>query len=192
MITYNQVGRDRLGLYDSIPMCVEIKSYLKIEKLNRGLGGFSFVETPIEPHVKDFRTDHETSMAKDAERFDISNWAFFIAYDGEKPVGGAAVASRTKEVNLLRGRDDLALLWDIRVDDDYKGRGIGQGLFDLAVGWSRSNGLKQMQIECQNNNVPACRFYYKQGAVLTAVDEYAYYDEPEYRHEVRFIWTLDL
>ena len=48
-----------------------------------------------------------------------------------------------------------------------------------------------MKIECQNNNVPACKFYHKQGAVLSAVDEYAYYNEPEYRHEIQFIWFLN-
>ena len=48
-----------------------------------------------------------------------------------------------------------------------------------------------MKIECQNNNIPAIRFT-KQGAVLSAIDEYAYYSEPEYRDEVQLIWYLNL
>ena len=32
----------------------------------------------------------------------------------------------------------------------------------------------------------------KQGAVFSAINEYAYYNEPEYRHETQFIWFLDL
>ena len=49
-----------------------------------------------------------------------------------------------------------------------------------------------MKIECQNNNVPAVKFYHKQGAVLSAIDEYAYYNEPKYRNEAQLIWFLDL
>jgi len=40
------------------------------------------------------------------------------------------------------------------------------GCYDMDIEWSRSNGFKQMKIEYQNNNVPACKFYHKQGAVL--------------------------
>ena len=49
-----------------------------------------------------------------------------MAFDNERPVGAAAVVTRTKEINMLAGRDDLAVLWDIRVDDAYKHQGIGQ------------------------------------------------------------------
>ena len=93
---------------------------------------------------------------------------------------------------MLAGRNDLAVLWDLRVDDAYKHQGVGQALFDMAVDWSRKQGLIQMKIECQNVNIPAVRFYHKQGAALSAVDEYAYYHKPELRHEVQLIWLLDL
>jgi ribosomal protein S18 acetylase RimI-like enzyme len=173
-------------------MFVHVSAYYRIEKQNRGLGGFTLVETPIEPYIKDFCTEHDANVARWEKRWDISNWAFFMAFDGDRPVGGITVASRTKEVNLLYGRDDLASLWDIRVDDEYKHQGIGQVLFYMAVKWSREQGLVQMSIECQNNNIPAVKFYHKQGAVLSAINEYAYYNEPEYRHEAQFIWYFDL
>lgn len=115
-----------------------------------------------------------------------------MAFDGERPVGAAAVASRSKTADMLEGRDDLAVLWDIRVDEAYKHQGVGQSLFDMAVNWSREQKLVQMKIECQNNNVPAVKFYHKQGAVLSVINEYAYYNESEYRHETMFIWFLDL
>jgi len=93
---------------------------------------------------------------------------------------------------MLSGRDDLAVLWDIRVDDAYKHQGVGQVLFEMSVKWSREQGLTQMKIECQNVNIPAVRFYHKQGAVFSAIDEYAYYNKPEFRHEAQLIWYLDL
>jgi len=187
-----QVDPSYFPQYDMIPMRVHVSSYYRIEKINRGLSGFSFVEIPVEPYVKDFCTEHDANVERWKKRWDISNWAFFMAFDKERPVGGATVASRTKDINLLYGRNDLASLWDIRVDDNYKHQGIGQALFDMVVNWSREQGLNQISIECQNNNVPACKFYHKRGAVLSAINEYAYYNEPEYRHEAQLIWYLDI
>ena len=192
MVTYKKVDKTYFPQYDCIPMRVNVKSYYKIEKINRGLGGFTLVETPVEqPYIKDFCLGDDETVTR-WERFDLSKWAFFMAFDGENPVGAATVASRDKQVNMLSGRNDLAVLWDIRVDETYKHQGVGQALFDMAVNWSREQGLVQMKIECQNNNVPAVNFYHKQGAVLSIIDEYAYYNEPEYRHETEFIWFLDL
>ena len=191
MITYKKVDPTFFPQYDLIPMRVHVSSCYRIDKLNRGLGGFYLVETQTEPYIKDFCTGDDESVER-WKRWDISNWAFFMAFDNERPIGGATIASRTKEVNMLSDRDDLAVLWDIRIDDEYKHRGIGQTLFDMAVNWSREQGLMQMKIECQNNNIPAVKFYHKQGAVLSAVDEHAYYNEPEYRHETQFIWFVDL
>ena len=115
-----------------------------------------------------------------------------MAFDDEKPIGAVTIVSRTADIHMLDGRDDMTVLWDIRVSDTYKHQGIGQKLFDLAVDWSRSNGFKQMKIECQNNNVPACKLYHKQGAILRTIDEYAYIDDVDSRFEVQFIWYLDL
>ena len=124
--------------------------------------------------------------------FDISNWAFFMAFDNEIPIGAVTIASKTKDVDMLDDREDMSVLWDIRVDDRYKQQGVGTELFKKAVEWSKSNGMKQMKIECQNNNVPACKFYHKHGAVLGKVDEYAYYKDAEIKDEIQFIWYLDL
>ena len=192
MITYKKVDRTYFPQYDQISMIVHVSAYYRIDKDNRGLGGFSLVKTDVEPYIKDFCVGDDESITRWEKRWDISNWAFFMAFDGEQPVGGTTVVSRTKEINMLSGRDNLAVLWDIRVDDAYKHKGVGQALFDMAVNWSREQGLVQMKIECQNNNIPAIRFYHKQGAVLSAIDEYAYYNEPEYRHETQLIWFLDL
>jgi len=191
MITYKKVDTTYFPQYDQIPMFVHVSAYYRIEKQNRGLGGFTLIETPVEPYIKDFCTGDDESVER-WKRFDLSKWAFFMACDDERPIGAATVASRDKEVDMLAGRDDLAVLWDIRVDNAYKHQGIGQALFDMAVKWSREQGFVQLKIECQNNNIPAVKFYHKQGAVLSAINEYAYYNEPEYRHEAQFIWFLDL
>jgi len=193
MITYKQVDRTYFPQYDMVPMLVHISNIYRIDKINRGLGGFTITEIPVEPYVKNFCVGNDESVTRWEKRWDISNWAFFMAFDGERPVGGATMVSRTKEIDMLSGRDDLAVLWDIRVDDEYKQKGIGQALFDMVVKWSREQGFIQMKIECQTINVPAVKFYHKQGAVLCAMNEYVYYNDlPEFRHETQLIWMLDL
>ena len=71
-------------------------------------------------------------------------------------------------------------------------QGVGQAHFDEAVLWSKEQGFTQMKIECQNNNIPACRFYHKQGAVLGRIDRQAYIKNEDEKNEVQLIWYLDL
>lgn len=190
MITYRQAGADMLAVYDTIPMLVQVESEFAVEWSDRGLGGAVLTERKVEPYVKDLGKWEQ--MAGLPGRFDLSNWAFFLAYDGKTPIAGAAVASRTDGVHMLGGRTDISVLWDLRVAPAYQRQGIGRRLFDMAAGWSRQQGLRQMKIECQNNNVSACRFYHRQGAVLQCINAQAYAAEPEVAHEVQLIWYLEL
>lgn len=190
MINYKEIDKSYFEAYEEIPMIVHVKSYYTLEKINGGLGGFILRETPMYSYIKDYGKYQKPTKYQD--NFDISNWKFFMAFDFKKPIGAVTIASRTDNLNMLDGRNDLSILWDIRVNDDYKHKGIGQKLFDLAVNWSKSQGFKQMKIECQNNNIPACKFYQKQGAVLSKIDEYAYYKDVSIRDEVQFMWYLNL
>ena len=53
---------------------------------------------------------------------------------------------------MLEKRDDLALLWDLRVAEEYKHQGIGQMLFNMAKSYAIKKGFKQFKVECQNTN----------------------------------------
>ncbi len=190
MITYRKIDSSYLDKYDKIPMVVNVKSILKLEKVQNGLGGILLKETPTEEYTKNLGCYE--NIGKSAQEFDITNWAFFMAFDNNSPIGAATVVSRTPNIHLLEDRDDISVLWDIRVDDKYKRKGVGTKLFDMSVKWSKSKELKQMKIECQNNNVQGCKFYHRQGAVLGKIDEYAYYKDIEDKDEVQLIWYLDL
>lgn len=189
-IAFHEVGREYFPRYDSVSMNVEVHSEYRVRLLDSGLGGLLLEEVPVTPHVKDLSqyeraTEYETL-------FNIATWRFFMAFDGETPVGALTLAGPTEHLYMLNGRTDACVLWDIRVADGYKHQGIGQQLFDMALAAARETGYRQMIIECQNNNVPACRFYRKQGAVLGKIDRYAYYDDPMLRDETQLIWYLDL
>jgi len=200
-IEIREVGPDALEQYGQIPMRHRVESVLRVDGIDGGLGGLTLTETPCEqPYVKDYDENPEENVSGWTSRFDVSNWLFLMAFDGEKPfdrargkpVAGATVAFRTPKVHMLSGRDDLAVLWDIRVHPDYKRQGIGSGLLNRAIQWARSQGCTQFKIETQNINVPACRFYAARGCHLGAIDRYAYAGVPRVAHETMLIWYLDL
>ena len=69
-----------------------------------------------------------------------------LAYDGDTPVGWAAIAPRA-ETTFARNRkipqvDDLPVwsLWCIRVRPGHRGQGISHSLIDGAVHFARTNG----------------------------------------------------
>lgn len=190
MITVKEVDKSFLERYDTVAMNVNVNSEYQVERIHNGLGGFILKEVQVEPYIKDLGA-YERAAEYENE-FDITNWRFYMAFDGDSPVGAMTVAGKTEGLNMLYGRKDACVLWDIRIADPYKRKGIGQKLLDMGVLHAKKDGYRQMIIECQNNNVQACRFYQKQGAVLSKIDMYAYYLEPEIRNEIQFIWYLDI
>ena len=93
---------------------------------------------------------------------------------------------------MLQGRKDLAVLWDLRVQPDLRGNGIGTKLFIHAAEWARQRKCKYLKIETQNTNVPACRFYARLGARLGGVDRHGYAGCPSIENEVMLLWYYDL
>ncbi len=190
MIIFREVDKSFLELYDKVSMNVNVYSEYKVKRINNGLGGFVFEEVSVEPYIKDLSI-YERAAEYENE-FDITNWRFYLAFDGDIPVGAMTIVGKTEGLNMLYGREDACVLWDIRVADTYKHKGIGQKLLNMGILNAKKDGYQQLIIECQNNNVAACKFYQKQGAVLSKIDMYAYYSDPESRNEIQFIWYLDI
>ena len=196
MIKIEQISCDLLPTYAAIPISFMVKSILRVDVVDRGLGGLALVEEPANPpYVKDYGQDsgdEADSPIAWPKQFDISRWGIFLAYDGPRPVGGAAVAVDTPGLNMLEDRRELAVLWDVRVCTDVRGQGIGTALLRHAAGWARQQGCTQLKIETQSVNVPACRFYASQGCTLGAIHRYGYAACSSVAHEAMLLWYLDL
>ena len=182
----------RLADYGQISIAYEVRSLLRPEPVACGMGGIKLVEEPVAPsYVKDYDATSEEGPARWLHRrhWDTSKWGLLAAYDGQRRVGTAVMARRTPNVSMLEGRDDLAVLWDLRVHPDHRGTGVGRSLFAEAVDWAKRHDCVELKIETQNVNVPACRFYAAQGCYLSAIISHAYTELP---NETMLIWRLQL
>ena len=185
-IKYGEINIEQLDEYGNIPFYYDTNQKYELIKIDNGLGGIKFELVNIPKFHKDFGT--RTSHWK--ELFDLKNWKFFVAYNEDnKMIAGCTLATKTSNCIMLEKREDLAVLWDIRVSDEYKYQGIGQKLFDMAKEYAIKKGFKQLKVECQNTNPVAVNFYHKQGMILCAINEYAYSD---CSNEVQLLWYLDL
>jgi len=178
-------GRAGLAGYAEVPIAFQVRSEFDVREEG---GKVVLEERAVEPWTKDYDADGERP-AEWAEHFDVSGWMLFVAWSGDRRVGGAAVALRTPGLEMLEGRDDLAVLWDLRVDPAARGHGVGAALFRAAEGWAREAGCRELKVETQNVNVPACRFYARQGCTLAGARRGAY---PALPREVQLIWRKAL
>lgn len=175
-----------LEAYASIPIAFEVSLVLDVTEADDRPGQFVLTERTLDvPYVKDYDALTGARPTQWARSFDVSNWGLFAARIEGRRVGGAAVAFNTAGLIILGGRTDLAALWDIRVSPDARGQGVGSALFQAAEVWARTRGCRQLKVETQNINVPACRFYARQGCALCEVDREAY---PDLSGEIQLIW----
>jgi len=176
--------------YASVPIAFTVRSVLDVAEPAAAAEGFVLTERRLDvPYVKDYDAipgEHPTAWAK---RFDVSRWGVFVARVAGRRVGGAVVACRTPGLDMLEGRDDLAVMWDIRVAPEIRGKGVGAALFRAAEAWARTHGCRQLKVETQNVNVAACRFYARQGCVLTSVHRDVY---PNLPGEIQLFWYKHL
>ncbi|HEY0020443.1 MAG TPA: GNAT family N-acetyltransferase [Longimicrobium sp.] len=179
-----------LGQYARVPIAFEVREVLDLVVRDGGLGGFALVERPLDvPWMKNYDDYAGERPSRWAIRFDVSRWGLLTAHAEGRPVGGAVVAFNTPGVDMLEGRRDLAVLWDLRVAPEMRGRGVGAALFGAAEAWAVARECRQLKVETQNINVPACRFYARQGCVLGVINRFAYPTLPD---EVQLLWYKDL
>ena len=176
---------DALEAYAQIPIAFEVRSLFDVMAPAHGLGGITLSErVPAAPYVKDYDAEGN-GPTRWPERFDLSGWGIFAGYADRQRVGGAVVAFGSADVEMLENRQDLAVLWDLRILPEARRRGVGTALFRAATAWAAARGCRHLKVETQNVNVPACRFYVRQGCVLGGIHRFAY---PALPHETQLLW----
>ena len=182
IVSHRTVNLDE---YASIPISYE--SFTKIH-LEGALDRFK-IQALTNKIIKDYDQDDTNSPQKWPQKFDLSNWGFILAFQGDQPVGAATIALRTGGLDILEGRNDLAVLWDIRVVPDLRQQGIGSLLWRAAEKWCVEQSCTTLKVETQDINPTACFFYLNAGCSLKRTNPGAYADFPD---EIQLLWYKDL
>lgn len=188
-----------LAAYARVPIAFVVREVLACTPVRGGLGGLALASRPLErPYVKNYDALDGGPVGWVA-RFGaeaVARWGVLAAHaegeQGRERVGGAVIVHDDPGVDLLGGDRDHAVLWDLRVAPAWRGAGVGRALFAAAAAWARARGARgarRLEVETQNVNAPACRFYARQGCVLGAVHQFAY---PRLPDEVQLLWYLAL
>jgi GNAT superfamily N-acetyltransferase len=169
---------ENLAEHATIPVAFVVERVLEVHEVDGGLGGFGLKDVPASPPwTKDYDAIRGEGPTRWFQRFDTSDWGLVAAYDGATRIGGAVIAPAVAP--------DEAVLWDLRVRPEQRSSGVGSALFRAVEQWSLARGRTKLLVETQNINVPACRFYARQGCQLVSVDTRAY---PELPDETKLQW----
>jgi GNAT superfamily N-acetyltransferase len=179
-------GAERLAEYAAVSIAFRVSEVLDLDAIAAVSGAGPIPTRPVAaPYIKDYDAVPGDAPLDWPARFDVSRWTFLAALVEGTRVGCATMIARDPAVDLLDGRPDLARLWDLRVAAEYRHRGVASALLAAAEEWADTRAIRTLMVETQDVNVPACRFYARQGFVLGAVNRGAYPDLP---HEVQLLW----
>lgn len=101
-------------------------------------------------------------------------------------------------VGVLEGRiiayavfgaiEDYAELWNLAVDESFRGKGVGDTMLKFVIEHCRSCGVSSLFLQVRESNEPAKRLYAKNGFVFVMVQK-NYYRSPV---ENALIYRLDI
>ena len=89
--------------------------------------------------------------------------AIFVADIGDRIVGFADVQRLSSPPFPMFRPREFALVDNVFVLPEFRGTGLAQSLFNQAKIWAKDQGLVSIQLKVYNANLPAVRFYEKEG-----------------------------
>ena len=129
----------------------------------------SYIDGQWRCSVVRFREDKVGEMCFPDENYDYdvlsSNSVFVGAYDEDVCVGLAI---------LRHAMMKYMYLYDLKVNRDYRGRGIGQMLIGRSKEVAVELGYRGLYTQGQDNNLGACLFYRKNGFVIGGLNTQVY------------------
>lgn len=116
-----------------------------------------------------FPAENVTEMCFPDEDYDFAQMSktsvFVGAYDGDRCVGLTV---------LQQAFFRYMYLYDLKVDLDYRGQGVGKLLIEAAKQEAVRQGYRGLYTQGQDNNLGACRFYLKAGFEIGGLDTRVY------------------
>lgn len=168
-----------LLLLEGIDPTFESQSYLALERSEAGgWPTFQFVERTFEtPFVKEVGYRYDVvQMEQTRYRLQQGGSLLLVAEAAERLVAVLEVEGETWR--------NTALVWALFVDKAWRGQGLGTTLLKRAEAWARRRKFRALVLETQTNNLPAIRFYQRQGYQIAGFDTHFYTNQDVERREV--------
>jgi hypothetical protein len=91
-----------LARYAKVSIAFEVKSRFVVQPIENGLGGLLLGEEPVTPpYLKDYDAFEGEGPAAWRDHFEISRWGIFTAGEEGRLIGGAVIAWKTPDVEML-------------------------------------------------------------------------------------------
>lgn len=133
---------------------------LMLPSYNNGKWDYTVINFPSENH---------TEMRFPDENYDYDEMTkehiFIGAYDGERCVGLAILKQEWFKYMYL---------YDLKVNSEYRGKGVGAMLIDKCKEIAIEQGYRGVYTQGQDNNLGACKFYLKCGFQIGGVNTFIY------------------
>jgi len=186
-----EVDFNMLPIYADLPISFMVESVFRVDSIGEGLGGIGLVEQKVKPYMK-YNEQETDPPERWPGLFGEDRLNVLMAFKGSRPVGGAAlILGFQPGISTPFDKEGVVALWDIRVHPDERRSGIGSMILRSSARWARERGCTYMRIETSSVNVPACKFYAKNGCNLVAVHRQGY-ASTKVSDESMLIWHLDL
>lgn len=106
--------------------------------------------------------DYEELRQEMGETLSQPDAAFFLAFDGETPVGFAQCQLRRDYVEGTEN-SPVGYLEGIFVAKDYRRQGIARALLRACEGWAKEQGCTEFASDCELTNTESLLFHLKLG-----------------------------
>ena len=120
-------------------------------------GEFGTLETNVEGMIEQYK-----KLKNDP------HYIFAQAVEKDKLVGFAEVCVNE---DLVEGQKPILMIWDLRVDRNYRGQGIGTKLMKFIEDCGKEIGASFVFLGCDHDNKMARKFYQK----LNYGEDYGFY-----------------
>lgn len=174
-----KISADNLQLVNKIDSTFTVNSKLK---LNLTGNKFSYEIESVSPYKKTYEYEQpEYEQPEYSAYIDNNIRTVFFAFEEETLVG---------QMVILKYWNRYACINDIRIKDQYRGKGIGKALMGKAIEWAHEHNCVGVEAETQDINVKACLFYERLGLTLGGVDLFRYKSSEKEKDEIALNWYL--
>ena len=117
---------------------------------------------------QDFEPDASKQQAGLSLMLESPFAELFVAECGGRVAGFCGVQ---RQISTAMG-SYAAQIEDLVLHPEFRRRGIGSRLLDAAGAWAKQRGARRLQLNCDDQNLPAMRFYEARNWIRTHLFNY--------------------